>query len=192
LISTETSSATGGWATCGSWSTRIRIRKSQSRVTLNSSVPRSFQSTLKDHYSSLSTTCGSSRDARHAGNQSDAAPNATAHTLDHVMSTQCHVNVPHNNGLILGNVTSATIEGLTPSTDYQMHLHRLVGQSAESTNWNYLMIRTAPLVLLCQIRRSISVANRFDHLFVRVLSVHVRYAASRCSMARRPPGCAGC
>ena len=48
------------------------------------------------------------------------------------------------------------------------------------------------LVLLCQIRRSISVANRFDQLFVLVPDMHVGYAASQCSIARRPHGSAGC
>jgi len=48
------------------------------------------------------------------------------------------------------------------------------------------------LVLLCQIRRSISVANRFDLSLVLIIHEHSRYAASQCSIAQRPPGCADC
>lgn len=74
----------------------------------------------------------------------EPAPNATSYTVDHMAGGQCSAHIPHNNELVVGNVTSANIEGLTPSTDYQIHVHRLVGQAAQMTEWNYVLVRTLP------------------------------------------------
>lgn len=56
----------------------------------------------------------------------------------------CNANIPHDNMLVVGNVTSASIDGLTPSTEYQIHAHRLVLGLAQQTDWNYVLVRTAP------------------------------------------------
>jgi hypothetical protein len=56
--------------------------------------------------------------------------------------SQCNANVPHDNMLVVNNVTSASIVGLTPSTEYQIHVHRLVAGLAQNTDWNYVLVRT--------------------------------------------------
>ena len=75
----------------------------------------------------------------------DAPPNFTGgYTVDHMAGVPCNANVPHDNMLVVGNVTSASIDGLTPSTEYQIHAHRLVLGLAQQTDWNYVLVRTAP------------------------------------------------
>jgi hypothetical protein len=74
----------------------------------------------------------------------DVPPNSTGHyTVDHMALSQCSTNIPHDNVLLV-DVTSATIVGLTPSTEYQIHVHRLVLGLAQQTDWNYVLVRTAP------------------------------------------------
>jgi len=74
----------------------------------------------------------------------EAPPSSTGrYTVDNMALSQCGTNIPHGNGLVLGDVLSATIVGLTPSTEYQIHVHRLIGDVGQKTDWNYVLVRTA-------------------------------------------------
>ena len=76
--------------------------------------------------------------------QWDPIPNADGYTVDYLTGlTACNVQIPmHMNVLEVGNVTTVNVTGLLPSTDYHIHVHKLVGRAAQDLTTNSVFVRT--------------------------------------------------
>ena len=70
--------------------------------------------------------------------------NGDGYTVDYLTGyTTCGVQVAtHNNVLEVGNVTTVNVIGLSPSTDYHIHVHPLIGHLAQSGRSTSVFVRT--------------------------------------------------
>ena len=78
--------------------------------------------------------------------QWDPIPNADGYTVDYLTGlTACNVQVPtHRNVQEVGKVTTVNVTGLTPSTDYHIHVHRLVGASTQDITSSVFVRTSSP------------------------------------------------
>jgi hypothetical protein len=69
--------------------------------------------------------------------------NGGGYTVDYLTGLAgCAVIPPqHGNILEVGNVTTVVVTGLSPSTDYQIHVHRLIGSTANQST-TFVFVRT--------------------------------------------------
>ena len=70
--------------------------------------------------------------------------NGDGYTVDLLTGyANCNVQVAtHNNVLEIGNVTTFNVTGLSPSTDYHIHVHPLIGHLAQSARSTSVFVRT--------------------------------------------------
>ena len=70
--------------------------------------------------------------------------NGDGYTVDYLTGyTTCGVQVAtHNNVLEIGNVTTFNVTGLSPSTDYHIHVHPLIGHMAMPGRSTTVFVRT--------------------------------------------------
>ena len=70
--------------------------------------------------------------------------NGDGYTVDFLTGyASCSSQVAtHNNVLEIGNVTTVNLTGLSPSTDYHIHVHPLVGHLAQSAKSISVFVRT--------------------------------------------------
>ena len=70
--------------------------------------------------------------------------NGDGYTVDYLTGyTTCGVQVAtHNNVLEVGNVTTVNVTGLSPSSDYHIHVHPLIGHSATPGRSTSVFVRT--------------------------------------------------
>lgn len=70
--------------------------------------------------------------------------NGDGYTVDFLTGyTSCSVQLAaHNNVMEVGNVTTVNVTGLSPSTDYHIHVHPLIGHTVAAGSSSAVFVRT--------------------------------------------------